>query len=231
MAAVNQLFFLQPSHRRPVCLLKSLVSMSSVYPVPAVVEPHLYEMEIKRSQFITFVGRASDREEAEGFIRSVREIHPQARHVCWAYIAGAPNTTVMSMSDDGEPSGTAGRPMLKVLEHSGLGEIVVAVVRYFGGIKLGTGGLQRAYSDAVSLALEDLPTVERVPQTRMVLSYDYPHESIVRHLLDQYPTQQQSCDFGTQVTLTVLVASSEKDAFESELINKSAGGVKVLVED
>ena len=205
--------------------------MSSVYPVPAVIEPHLHELEIKRSQFITFVGRAGNRDEAETFIRSVRDIHPQARHVCWAYIAGAPNTTVMSMSDDGEPSGTAGRPMLKVLEHSGLGEIVVAVVRYFGGIKLGTGGLQRAYSDAVSLALEDLPTEERVPQTRLILSYDYPHESVVRHLIEQYPTQQESCDFGTQVTLTVLVASAEKDAFTSELVNKSGGGVLVTIDD
>ncbi|WP_221801168.1 YigZ family protein [Oceanobacter mangrovi] len=205
--------------------------MSSVYPVPAVSEPHLHQFEIKRSQFISFVGRAGNRDEAEAFIRSVREIHPQARHVCWAYIAGAPNTTVMSMSDDGEPSGTAGRPMLKVLEHSGLGEVVVAVVRYFGGIKLGTGGLQRAYSDAVSLALEDLPTEERVPQTCLTLSYDYPHESVVRHLLEQYPTQQQSCEFGSQVVLTVLVAASEQVEFERELVNKSAGGVVISYPD
>ncbi|MDO6805248.1 YigZ family protein, partial [Wenyingzhuangia sp. 1_MG-2023] len=113
--------------------------MTSVYAVPVTPTPHISELEIKRSQFITFVGQASDRAAAEAFIRSVRQLHPQARHVCWAYIAGAPDTTVMSMSDDGEPSGTAGRPMLKVLQHSGLGEIVVAVVRYFGGIKLGTG--------------------------------------------------------------------------------------------
>ena len=110
------------------------------YQMPA--QAHQVELEIKRSKFLTFAAPAVNRKEAEGFIRSLRDKHPQANHVCWAYIAGPPNTTIRSMSDDGEPSGTAGMPMLKVLEYSGYGDIVVAVVRYFGGTKLGTGGLQ-----------------------------------------------------------------------------------------
>ena len=97
---------------------------------------HCAELEIKRSRFIALVDSAKDREQALQFLQQVRQQHPQARHVCWAYIAGSPQTTVRSMSDDGEPSGTAGRPMLSVLEHSEMGEVVVAVVRYFGGIKL-----------------------------------------------------------------------------------------------
>ena len=117
---------------------------------------HTEELSIKKSRFITCVGPACNRDQAEHFIRQMRLQHPQASHVCWAYIAGAPETTIMSMSDDGEPSGSAGRPMLNVLMHSGLGEVVATVVRYFGGTKLGIGGLQRAYSQAVSDALKNI---------------------------------------------------------------------------
>ena len=202
--------------------------MTPVYSVPVTPEPHIRELEIKRSQFITFVGQASDRAAAEAFIRSIRELHPQARHVCWAYIAGAPDTTVMSMSDDGEPGGTAGRPMLKVLQHSGLGEIVVAVVRYFGGIKLGTGGLQRAYSDAVILGLAELPTEQRIPQTRLTLEYDYPMEAVVRHLLDQYPATIEHCDFQARVCMKLLVADSDRENFILALTNQSGGAVRVV---
>ena len=182
---------------------------------------------MKRSQFITFVGPASNRDQAEAFIRDVRELHPQARHVCWAYIAGAPNTTVLSMSDDGEPSGTAGRPMLNLLRHSGLGEIVVAVVRYFGGIKLGTGGLQRAYSDAVTLGLDDLPTQLRIPRKSASLVFDYAQESLVRHLLEACDVLMQAPQYGERVTLEVEVASAEWQALKSRLINQTAGDIDI----
>lgn len=195
------------------------------YSVPAA--PHQFEFEIKRSQFICFAGHATDKTSAEQFIRDVRAIHPQARHVCWAYIAGAPNTTVMSMSDDGEPSGTAGRPMLNILQHSGLGEIVVAVVRYFGGIKLGTGGLQRAYSDAVSGVLENLPTKPMIARIAVEMTYDYAQEAIIRHVLSRYDTEQEEQDFGTQVTMKCLLALDSLESFRTDLTNQSAGSIQL----
>lgn len=188
---------------------------------------HSEQFEVKRSQFITFVGPANSREQAESFIRHVRELHPQARHVCWAYIAGAPNTTVLSMSDDGEPGGTAGRPMLNVLRHSGLGEIVVAVVRYFGGIKLGTGGLQRAYSDAVTLGLEQLPTVLRIPRENIELTFDYSHESLVRHLLDEYDVLVGEVQYAERATLHIEVASDQWQILKSRLVNQTAGTIAI----
>jgi uncharacterized YigZ family protein len=189
------------------------------------------ELEVKRSKFLTFAAPASTREEADNFIRSLRNQHPRANHVCWAYIAGAPNTTIRSMSDDGEPSGTAGMPMLKILEYSGCGNIVVAIVRYFGGTKLGTGGLQRAYSDAVTLVLADLPMKLKVDRTNLQLIYDYSHDGIISRLLERYDIEDIDPNYTYQVTLSLAIASSELDTFKTELTNITAGNIKVLLAD
>lgn len=187
------------------------------------------ELEVKRSKFITFAAPANNREEADSFIRSLRNQHPQASHVCWAYIAGAPNTTIRSMSDDGEPSGTAGMPMLKVLEHSGYGNIVVAIARYFGGTKLGTGGLQRAYSDAVTLVLADLPMKLKVDRVTLQLSYDYNYDGNISRLLERYDTEDIKPNYSHQVTLSFAIASSELSTFTTELTNITAGNVKAFL--
>ncbi|MDD2841071.1 MAG: YigZ family protein [Tolumonas sp.] len=203
--------------------------MTTPYNIPAT--QHQFEFEIKRSQFICYAAHADHREVAENFIRTIRELHPQARHVCWAYIAGAPNTTIMSMSDDGEPSGTAGRPMLKILQYSGLGEIAVAVVRYFGGIKLGTGGLQRAYSDAVSGVLEELPLKLKVPREHIEFCYDYALESIVRHVLSRYDIDGEQLNYNEQVSISLQIASTQLDAFTTELTNHCSGAIEIQIKD
>ncbi|GAC21782.1 YigZ family protein [Paraglaciecola arctica] len=199
------------------------------YKVPAKV--HQIELEIKRSKFLTFAAPAADRQVAEDFIRMLREQHPQASHVCWAYIAGAPNTTIRSMSDDGEPSGTAGMPMLKVLEYSGYGDIVVAVVRYFGGTKLGTGGLQRAYSDAVSMVLADLPFTLKVERTSLQFSYDYTHDGSISRLLERYDVESIDANYAQKVTLSIAIASSELSIFKTELTNITSGNAEIFLAD
>ncbi|WP_293746976.1 YigZ family protein [uncultured Paraglaciecola sp.] len=199
------------------------------YQVPA--QAHQVELEIKRSKFLTFAAPAVNRQEADDFIRSLRGQHPQANHVCCAYIAGAPNTTIRSMSDDGEPSGTAGMPMLKVLEYSGYGDIVVAVVRYFGGTKLGTGGLQRAYSDAVSLVLTDLPIKLKVARTTLQLTYDYSYDGSISRLLERYDVEGIVPNYAQQVTLMLAIASNELSTFKTEATNITAGNIQVLLPD
>ncbi len=124
------------------------------------IQAYQVELEVKRSKFLTFAAPATNREEADIFIKNLRNRHPQANHVCWAYIAGAPNTTIRSMSDDGEPSGTAGMPILNVVDHSEFSDIAIIVVRYFGGTKLGTGGLARAYSEAASSLIKSIKWVD-----------------------------------------------------------------------
>ena len=199
------------------------------YQVPTQISQ--VSLEVKRSQFLSFAAPATNRDEADNFIRSLRHQYPQASHVCWAYIAGAPNTTIRSMSDDGEPSGTAGMPILKVLEYSGYGDIVVAVVRYFGGTKLGTGGLQRAYSEAVTRVLADLPIKLKVERTNLQLVYDYTYDGNISRLLERYDTEDIDPNYTHQVTLNLAIASNELDTFKIELTNTTAGNVKVVSVD
>lgn len=206
-------------------MIDNLVSTASYF-VPAQLWQ--VELEIKRSKFLTFAANASNREDAEALIRSLREQHPQASHVCWAYIAGEPNTTVRSMSDDGEPSGTAGMPMLKILQHSGFGDIVVAVVRYFGGTKLGTGGLQRAYSEAVSAVLKDLPTTLKVSRSALTLVFDYEYDGSVGRLISRYDVADMQAKYDQQVTVTLAIADTEIQAFHDEVIDVCSG--KIIVQ-
>jgi uncharacterized YigZ family protein len=135
------------------------------------------ELEIRKSRFIALAIPAADREAAMAELRRLREEHPTATHVCWALLAGGQS----GMSDDGEPSGTAGRPILEVLRHHDLDGVLAAVVRYYGGVKLGAGGLVRAYTDAIAHALKDAPRVERIAQARFTVEVGYPDETRVRH--------------------------------------------------
>ena len=151
------------------------------YPIPA--RTHRVEQEIQRSRFITTVAHAPTIEAARAFIDSIREEFPDATHNCWAFAAGPPgDTAAIGMSDDGEPHGTAGRPMLTALLHGGVGEIAAVVTRYFGGTKLGTGGLVRAYTSSVQQALESLPTRERVDRTTLEVEIDYAHVDALRRI-------------------------------------------------
>lgn len=199
------------------------------YSVPALAR-HI-ELDIKRSKFLSFVDNAKDRDEAESFIRTLREQHPQASHVCWAYIVGPPNTTIRSMSDDGEPSGTAGMPMLKVLQHSELGDVVVAVVRYFGGTKLGTGGLQRAYSDAVAEVLKDLPTQRKVSRMRMTLMFDYEFDGSLGRLFNRYDVADLKTSYAQQIIVTLAIASAELAEFRNDVINTTSGKAVITIND
>src|SRR5262245_29082875 len=131
------------------------------YRVPA--RPVRVEDRIEKSRFIASAARAQSSADARAFVESLRSEMPDATHHCFAFVAGPPGSSnAVGSSDDGEPSGTAGRPMLSVLMNCGVGEIVVVVTRYFGGVKLGKGGLVRAYTGAVQHALRELATVERV---------------------------------------------------------------------
>ena len=121
-----------------------------MYKIPATL--HRTEEKIKRSRFIATVAHASTEKDVKTFISMIKKEFPDATHNCWAYVAGPPGDTArVGMSDDGEPHGTAGKPILTVLLHSEIGEIVAVVTRYFGGTKLGKGGLVRAYSDRKSV--------------------------------------------------------------------------------
>jgi uncharacterized YigZ family protein len=143
------------------------------YPVPA--GEHRTRGEVSRSRFVTTLAPAASVEDAHAVVARVRAEFPDATHNCWAFVVGPPGSTGrVGMSDAGEPHGTAGRPMLTALLHSGVGDVAAVVTRYYGGVKLGTGGLVRAYGGCVAGALATLPTAERVTWARLraVVGYD-----------------------------------------------------------
>ena len=182
------------------------------------------EETIRRSRFITTVARAPDGAAARAFIEGIRTEFADATHNCWAFVAGPPGSTVdVGMSDAGEPHGTAGRPMLEALLHSGVGEIVAVVTRYYGGVKLGTGGLQRAYSGGVQLALEGLPRLERVERVPMVVVVEYGSLDAVRRLTDEMDVRVEAEDFGVDVRLDVAVPADDVDAFAYAVAEATSG--------
>ncbi len=184
------------------------------------------EQVIKKSRFIAFIGHAPDSQAAYAFIDSVRSNYPDARHVCWAFLAGEPNnTTSVSCSDDGEPGGTAGKPMLNVLQHSDVGEIVAVVVRYFGGIKLGTGGLARAYSGSVSEALKSTPTCMQIDYKPINLSLSYALEDAVRHLLGQFSVEITDTSYAEALTVYCQCPRDQWSALQQRLADVGRGQI------
>lgn len=204
--------------------------MSASYQVPDLQHGafHRAEETVRRSRFIVTMARVSSPEEAKAFIERIREEHAGATHNCWAYNAGAPGDTAqVGASDDGEPKGTAGRPMLAALLHSDVGEVAAVVTRYFGGILLGTGGLVRAYQGAVKLGLESLPVTVREDMRRFVVSIE-PHQvSDFQHFLDEARGRVLSSDFRFDATFEVLVPTGEADQFVERLTEATAGGALI----
>lgn len=197
------------------------------YPVPA--DRCRADLSIDRSRFICTLVRAATPAEAQAFIREMNAEFPDATHNCWAYVAGAPgSTTQIGMSDDGEPHGTAGRPMLTVLLHSGVGEIAAVVTRYFGGTKLGTGGLVKAYSASVQAALDVLSRVERVDYGELSLSISYAQIAAVRHLLLALEGEVLDEAFAESVTMRVRVPLERMPALRAAVGNATNGTAILL---
>lgn len=200
--------------------------MSSSYSIAA---DHIcVEQEIKRSRFITDIAQAESKEHALAFIAQIKKREPEARHHCWAYIAGHPVQSIdRACSDDGEPQGTAGKPMLNVLQHKNIGEIVVVVSRYFGGIKLGAGGLVRAYSSAVQQAVEALPLKLHTATVPAIIHLPFALESQLRHLLEGLGIAIGKTLYHTSVEMHIEVEIGREPAFEEAVINISSGSATV----
>ena len=200
--------------------------MTEDYLVPDLPSGGFFREEetVKRSRFIVTVGRAASPEAAHAFIEKIREEHSQATHNCWAFNAGEPGSTEqVGASDDGEPKGTAGRPMLTAVLHSGIGEVVVVVTRYFGGILLGTGGLVRAYQGTAKLGLETVPTREREVLVRYVVSMDPAFDGSFQNLARQLGVVIVSSDYRFDASYELLVPEASAVKLESELSRITMG--------
>ncbi|MDN6275611.1 YigZ family protein [Psychrobacter sp.] len=175
-------------------------------------------LDIKKSEFISYAFPVTSREQAMFHVEQLREKYPDARHHCWAYIIGDPdNTTSAGFDDDGEPSGTAGRPILNVLQHKSIGNVIIVVVRYFGGIKLGAGGLTRAYAGSTQAAVDEMVLLPYVPMAKVQILADFATEAQCRYVVESLNGGIDDAAYSKQVTLTVTLAEADIDRLKERL--------------
>jgi uncharacterized YigZ family protein len=186
------------------------------------------ETIVSRSRFICFLRPCTSIDEVKLFVKELQKLHPQASHHCYAYLSGrAEESQGYGFSDDGEPSGTAGRPMLVTLQGEGIGELCAVVVRYFGGTKLGTGGLQRAYSGSARQALALLQTKRKIPMVPKTLACQYTQVNDVLHLLEQVGGIVTAQDFTDNVSLSLSLPIEQVDNIQQLLQTLSSGKLKL----
>lgn len=185
-----------------------------------------HETVVKRSRFVCAVSRVIDENAAREFVRQRRKLHPAARHHCYAYVVGE-DAPVQKSSDDGEPSGTAGVPMLETLHRNELTNTVAVVSRHFGGVLLGAGGLVRAYGGAVSATLEHVGLAERRPVRLVSATVDYGLAGKLENHLRVAEHRIADVHYGDNVRFDLHVPDSELDAFEERLAEATAGAAAV----
>ncbi|WP_283150884.1 IMPACT family protein [Silvimonas soli] len=193
-------------------------------PTYTLAAPVHAELEIKKSRFLGSVLPVADRAAALAIIARTRSEHSAAAHVCWALLAGGES----GMSDDGEPSGTAGRPMLSVLQHHHLDGVLGLVVRYYGGIRLGAGGLVRAYTDAIASAIKQAQVVPLTAKVTIEIEIPYADEARVRHWLMQSGHLLTAFSHANLVRLCFITNASDQAIAEENLQNLTQGQVRFL---
>ncbi|MDA8369432.1 MAG: YigZ family protein [Nocardiopsaceae bacterium] len=181
-----------------------------------------YELDIKKSRFICALARVGDADEARAFIAERRKLHWNATHNCTAYVVG-PDGGVQRSSDDGEPSGTAGVPMLEVLRHRGITDTVAVVTRYFGGVKLGAGGLIRAYGNAVSAAIDEVGVLERRTLPVVAVVADYLQAGRLERDLRDSRHHVLDVHYGADVQIDIALAESDPSEFAAWLAEATGG--------
>ena len=181
------------------------------------------EIEIKKSHFIGLLYPLNTRAEARAKLAELRAQHPNAVHVCWVLLCEGDS----GLDDDGEPSGTAARPMYNVLVHKDVFNVLAVVVRYWGGIKLGAGGLARAYGQAISEAIKTAQLVPVEPMCERRFSLQFADESTLRRYCEQHEVSVSDAHYGDAVTLTLKMKVSQADAFLREAFDLLRGALQV----
>lgn len=201
-------------------------------PSAGVEAPHTTQHDVQKSRFIGWCAAVDRVADPEALVARARRCYPDASHHCSAYIAGAPDDDrAFGFSDDGEPGGTAGRPMYQVMEGSGLGRIACVVTRYFGGIKLGTGGLARAYAQTVSQLLADLATREYIPRRRLSLGLTFADEQPARAWLAQHEGTIVQANYHAEGVTLDVDWPLDADASLAELDARLDGRLGSIVDD
>ncbi len=189
------------------------------------------EYRVSNSRFCGMIGRADTVEEARAFHQRVRDEMPDATHHVYAFVVGYGASVTEGMSDDGEPSGTAGPPTLAVLRGSGIGDVVLVTTRYFGGTKLGTGGLVHAYSQTAREAVAALEVEEKVIRTRAGIEVPYRLYDRVSRLITRHAGLVDDEEFAGEVLIVLHIPEDNLPSFASELLDLSAGQIHLTLLD
>ena len=184
----------------------------------------------KKSQFIGYAKRCESEEEAKAFVAEIKSMHKQATHNCWAYVVGK-NMGIKRYSDDGEPQGTAGIPILEVMKKSNVTDCAIVVTRYFGGIMLGAGGLTRAYTKGASIALKAGGVVEKVEGVNVSLEMDYDMIGKVQYMCGQNNWHIEDTEYTDKVIVHILAEISVADEIEKAAIEASNGKILISKSD
>jgi uncharacterized YigZ family protein len=185
------------------------------------------ELVIQRSRFIATATYTPSVETARAFIAEMSQTYPDASHHVYAFAIGHGASVIHGMSDAGEPAGTAGKPTLAVVKGSGLGDVTVVTSRYFGGTKLGTGGLVKAYTEAAQLVLAKIARLEKVDKRRLTFALPYHLYEPVRRLIAHYEGKIEAEDFAAEVTLSLVIPERQAQKFASELAEISSGRLRL----
>ncbi len=189
----------------------------------------LETIEVKKSRFISIAMYTSSAEETKEIVKNTRKEYSDSSHVVHAFVSG-PGNDIFGFSDDHEPSGTAGRPILEVLKGSGISNIAIIVIRYFGGTKLGTGGLVKAYTEAAQHALKHLAVEEFVVKTKFQVDLDYDLYDKIRKILKKHSAEIEEPVFDTQIHITGSIPAKELSNADELIRDLSAGKVRLIDE-
>ncbi|AQS09063.1 IMPACT family member YigZ [Clostridium saccharobutylicum] len=182
--------------------------------------------EEKKSEFIGYAKRVQNEEEAKEFVNEIKSLHKQARHNCWAYVIGS-NMNIQRYSDDGEPQGTAGIPILEVMKKSNVTDCAVVVTRYFGGVLLGTGGLTRAYTKGASIAIKAAGIVEKVSGLKLSFEIEYDLFGKIQYICGQNSWHIEETEYTDKVIVHILCEEAISEEIENEIVEVTNG--KVIV--
>lgn len=189
------------------------------------------ETKVKGSRFIGTVSHAKDREEAESFIQEVRKKYHSATHHCSAYRIGHGDASVFRYNDDGEPGGTAGKPILEAIDGRNLTDVICVVTRYFGGTKLGTGGLTRAYGACAALTLDEAGKRRCYVSDRLHIRFDYNLTGVVMGIITRFGADILKSSYGSETELVLRIRKSMREPMEKALIDAAAGHIQVSLEE
>ena len=198
---------------------------TSRYPIPAAT--FRCEIEVKHSRFIATIEPTDTPDAALSFISRIKQEFPDATHNCWAYLIGPPGSTDrIGLSDDGEPHGVAGKPMLTTIQHGGIGDITAVVTRYFGGTKLGMGGMVKAYTQAVKTALEQLTVTEKISWIELSIKIGYPLLDNIERLLPEFEVELIDKQFTEQIRLDLKLPEENLSRLQTRLTDLSSGRIE-----